>query len=210
MVAKLPASDVLRVAINMDFAGKPAVNILHAHVTLNGAFLLGGDQITTICEGIFNSWSARVMPALSSSLHLVSVDAVDLSSDLGGSGIHSGNTAGGQTTPALPANVALCVSWKEAIRYRGGHPRTYLAGICEGQLADPRHVTATVATGMAANMNQFLADVNAITTPSVTTLRVGTVHYERHKLKINPPNFIKYDIAEVNSRIDSQRRRLGR
>jgi len=119
---------------------------------------------------------------------------------------------GNQGEEALPANVALCISWQLSQRYRGGHPRTYIAGIAEGQQQD--NVSWKTSTTQAARdfANTFHQAVNSIAHGNFSSCHLGTVSFQRHKEWRTPSLFRDFvpGAAGVDSRIDSQRRRLGR
>ena len=151
------------------------------------------------------------MPELANNTFLHETSCHDLSDPSGADGIFVEPTpvAGGSGFIAFPANVALVVSWHEAISYRGGHPRTYLPGIPSGASADPQHVLGSYAAGVQTAANAFLAGINGAAWPTALgASALVVVHYHLHHVVLDPPvaNFIT--AATVNTRIDSQRRRL--
>jgi len=119
--------------------------------------------------------------------------------------------AGGNTGAPLPANCALVVSWKEDISYRGGHPRTYLCAIPDSVVLDPQHITAASAALYQSAGNLFIAGLAAADWPA--GMGVGelvAVHYHLNGAPLTPPQVRPLRAAVVNTRLDSQRRRLQR
>jgi predicted transcriptional regulator len=94
-------------------------------------------DITALVTHFGTAWAAHVMANLSSSLVLEAVQAIDLSSPSAPAAAAPFSSAGGDTTGnTMSANVAVTVQKKLSRRYRGGHPRTYLAGASTQKLVD--------------------------------------------------------------------------
>jgi hypothetical protein len=112
---------------------------------------------------------------------------------------------------SLPPNCAVAISWPILARYRGGHPRWYLPGVPESNLATPggNYITSTAAGGYQAEYASFLGAWNQIVVGS-TTMQLGTIsYYTGHALR-DPPLFRAFQDPQVSLRLDSQRRRLGK
>jgi len=110
---------------------------------------------------------------------------------------------------SAPANVAAVVSWDIARSYRGGHPRTYLGGVAAAALQDENSFTGTYLTTLSDDAAEFLAAVNALASVG-GPWHLGTLSRIRNHVAIDPPIFEEYLGAFVDSRCDTQRRRLGR
>lgn len=121
----------------------------------------------------------------------------------------SGSAAGAM----LPGNVALVISWSIALRYRGGHPRTYLGGIPSAQATDSNTWGSAALTAFGTGATNFLTAVNALTRGG-NTYALGSVDYWAHGAKppqlLATPLFYPFQSATVHPRIDTQRRRLGK
>lgn len=124
---------------------------------------------------------------------------------------HIGTDTGDFADQPYPANVSAAISWSIQQRYRGGHPRTYLPGIPSSQFADNTTLQASWITAVQNSANQFHQTVNAYASGTISSLLLGTVSFVRAKAWRSPPVFRSYVLngAFVDSRIDSQRRRLG-
>jgi hypothetical protein len=112
----------------------------------------------------------------------------------------------------LPANCAMCVSWKVQQRYKGGHARTYLPGIRSDILADASTFTSGVVAGVAAAANNMIDNVNALSRGDFGDAHMGIVSFVHANAWRSPPVFRDFvpGATAVDTRIDSQRRRLGR
>lgn len=124
----------------------------------------------------------------------------------------AGTQTGNQGDDCLPANVALCISWHVQQRYRGGHPRTYLAGQPGEKKADNTSWIAAYCSATQDFANQFHSTVNSINHGEIADVHLGTLSTQLRKQWRDPPIFRDYTLgaAHVDTRIDSQRRRLGR
>lgn len=125
-------------------------------------------------------------------------------------GVDTASFPGTKTNSCMPANCAVAVSWKVAIGYRGGHPRSYLAGLDLNDVPSLAAISPALASTLAAGGNTFLNSINGHSQGPLTSLTVGTISFVRQKQWRTPPVFVAYTTATCDTRIDSQRRRLGR
>lgn len=213
MPALLPVPGVARVVFNGTLGGNPCVNVFHVQGA--GADPWTQPQITDLATKIRGFFVTRLLPLIYNSYTLGNVDCTDLSSDTGVVAAQTGSNAGGKGSGTSPtANVAQCITWKIARHYRGGHPRTYLAppamtditGTTTWQTA---HVTAAQAAAVG-----FMNDV-AGATFATQSANLCCVHRVRGKdvdgnpIVLNPPLVDLFVDATFDTRVDSQRRRLG-
>lgn len=126
-------------------------------------------------------------------------------------GGHVENTIMGQTGIALPASASICISWHVAQRYRGGHPRTYLPGMSQQSMQDVQHWAASYADAIRVTADQFHLDINTHTAGTFGPFHLGTVSFVLRNAWRTPPVFRDFTTASalVDTRIDTQRRRLG-
>src|SRR5579859_3052731 len=87
-----------------------------------------------------DTWSAHQGSAFSNKLFLNQVTLEDLTSNVGAVGIDTTGAQGGDTGVETPAGVAVIVSESIYRRYRGGHPRQYLAGLPASNLQTPQTI----------------------------------------------------------------------
>jgi hypothetical protein len=122
----------------------------------------GADTNTTLLDFVTDlaaRWGTHVMPQLSADTTLTAVEGIDLTSNTSPEQTAFTSIAGSKAPPITPANCALVVSEEIARRYRGGHPRKYMGGLTNGQLASPSFWNVSDANAMSAALASFVAVV---------------------------------------------------
>lgn len=121
-------------------------------------------------------------------------------------------TGGGSNNTGfdLPANCAFVVSWIANIYWRGGKPRTYLSGGRSSQIQGTTALTSAAVLAIDGSADQFRTAVNALTAGTVSATQLGFVSFRTNNEERVPPLFYPYTGHKVHTRLDSQRRRLGR
>lgn len=208
----LPAvARVVRVQVRGLIRGaRPWQNGFHLQYTGTAP---GVSDLNTLAASIGTAYVTNFGPVIYTGNSVESVVLADLTSPLAASG-ESGFAGGGaRTGTSLTAQVACVVSWDINVRYRGGHPRTYHPA---GVIADaPSAVTwnGSFVTEMLAAATAFRTAMNALTTIGATYTMVTVSYFNPG----NQPGVIRpvpavYTVqgARVRSRIDTQRRRLGK
>ena len=211
MPAPLPAPNCIRSAVVMNLGDfGDVLNIFHTRWSTDGPY--DSTQLNAVSTLVATAFGAHFAPLLSTDLGLSRCDSRDLSVAMGGDGTYSyaGGSTGSIAQPSLPANVALVVSWKEFTSYRGGHPRTYLSGIPRTTQADPQHINTTYQGDIQGGATDFIAAIAAASGGGLPgTAELCVVHYLSAHVALNPPSVFAILRASVNTRLDSQRRRLG-
>jgi hypothetical protein len=140
--------------------------------------VMSGVDLLTVLTTVSGAWDANVMNHLSNSLVHIESHATDLSSSTSPTADIASTTAGGDTThPSLAANSAIVVSQHIARRYRGGHPRKYLAGMHSNMLQDVQTLNASFITAMSTGWTAFEAACTAAPPAAVGTLTHVSVSY---------------------------------
>lgn len=210
MAAHLPKSNCVQFAMRQTLGDDTHVtNVYHCIASAAGPY--SGLDLHAAASTFYDLWTTQFMAVLSDELSATACIAKDLSVVDGAEAtfVPLAPVIGASHSPSLPASTALVTSWKEAISYKGGHPRSYFAGIPNTQTSDPQHVTSDLRTTLQAAANAFISAVAAAAWPALMEgLILGTVHYLRNKIVLAPPEFQPFLSALVDSRIDSQRRRL--
>jgi hypothetical protein len=116
-----------------------------------------------------------------------------------------GGSLGGNT---LPPQCAAVISWGIGRRYRGGKPRTYIAGISEtAQVANgSSQVSNTYANILFQAAGQLLAGVATLAISGGSSI-LGTVSYRTLNAPRAVPIFEPYVAVHIHERLGSQRRR---
>lgn len=169
-------------------------------------------QLETWLEDILTEYGTAFAGVLSSNWQLVGAEGVMFHTG-GPDRVFASTAVVGEidTGTALPANIAVGISWRQALSYRGGHPRTYLCGANTEHLDDVTRLTGVAQGQFSTAANAFLTGVNAITGgATIGDTELGTVSFVVDGDWRTTPIFLPYLSGSVDLRIDSQRRRLGR
>jgi hypothetical protein len=136
------------------------------------------------------------------------VEGTDLTNNVGVVATAAASSVGTKTGTGTTNATAQCITWKTAAHYRGGHPRMYLFGpgtadITLGTTFVGSHVTALKTAALA-----WITDVN--TGAALTGVAMSLVRRTANKTVLTTPQIFAITSADVDSRIDTQRRRLGK
>lgn len=192
-------------------------NVLHYHYTGGPP---SGPDCATLAAGMAGHWNSDVASLCPSPTQLTSVTCTDLTSDAAAEGEWLGNHVGTRGDDSIPANAAVLISYPAPIRYRGGHPRTYLYVLGNADLEGAAHWAALAVTEVQTKWRTFLADCKAMTVGTTTLDNFGLVRYHGKYLPNGgPPHYylttpifeaIATTSAVAQSEMSSQRRRIGR
>lgn len=207
MVALPNAPGVAKIIVKQSFAGVAVYNVLHAWHGNGDSWTQA--ELDTLASTTRTAWVTNVIPLQASTLTLTDVQVVDLTSDTGLGSVSTGSNAGSGSGSANPANVAICWSWKNLTRYRGGHPRTYIAAIPNTANSNANTITSAVRTAHVAAATALRTAINGVVTGGGNA-HMGAVSYYKDKAVRGTPAFYEFTGVSVDDRFDSQRRRLGR
>lgn len=95
-------------------------------------------NLTQLCQDLVGWWDTLYSAQASSAVELVEVTATDLTTETGPVGSFNPSTTllGALTSPALPNNVTIAVSFRTASRGRSFRGRNYFVGLTESQVTD--------------------------------------------------------------------------
>lgn len=178
------------------------------HVKYSGPSL-DVTALNAMCLTWANTWGTYLSPIMSSGATLRTVEAWDLSSPAGTYGSANTSKAGTLAGNDLTNSVAQCISLKVNYRWRGGHPRMYLPPPTRAETVNGTQWTAGFQSTAQAAVRTWLTGMNNASSGG-TTFKVCCVRYINAKQIINPPLVLEVADVLVHSRIDSQRRRLGK
>lgn len=201
-----PAPQTLLARIEGSNQGQTFNNIFHLQYT---GTVPDAAALTSLAVEFGNAWSTSFQAVLNGDVQRTLVQLVDLSSQTGAQGELSGGAFGGRTGDALPCQVCCVISWHVNLRYRGGHPRTYLpAGVLTDVLTG-RTWTGTFLGEVDAAAENFLTQCNALVT-GATSYKLAVVSYHTANTLRPTPLTLPINGHAVHSRVDTQRRRLGK
>lgn len=154
------------------------------------------------------SWQSQI----SNDWSLVEVRVIDNSGATENVAVNNTVTAGAVGSVAVNPNTALVMSYPIAAHYRGGHPRTYVAGVPASSIATPggnEWSTGTQSTWESIGIT-LLGAVASMVVGGVADVLLGTISYYTGGAARAVPIFKTFLDVAVGSRLDSQRRRLGK
>lgn len=202
----------VKVRFAYTFANRPVFNITYLKYSTSAPSVA---ELNTLAGLVMSAWTTNIKPVLINSMNLNFIDCQDVSSRTGS---YYQNTTGGVGsvvgTTVLPSSIAMAVSLKVAKRYRGGHGRIYMCGF---NYADT--VTGTTwATARANAVNtawgNYVLAANGFTAGSNTYTAVVASFYTHdgagNQIFKTPPETYPIIGTAVHTRIDTQRRRLGK
>jgi len=180
-------------------------------------YLTGSGEIThttliALANGIYGQWGGTILDAMSTSATISRVQVVLWDGGEEFSAYSTSASAAGNVGGTMaPANVAACISWPISFHYRGGHPRTYIAGVPNSAIATSQRFDATWRASLETKARAFHTAVEALTPGGgIATVEHGIMSFVTDKEWRTPPVFRRITgDAQVDSRIDTQRRRLG-
>ena len=131
-------------------------------------------------------------------------------------GGYSNPIPGEDTGEPLDASAAVVVSWRTAAHWRGGHPRTYIAGVSQDRLDGVTRYTGATVSDYQDAADHYLSTINALTVGGFSNVQLGVLRRYANggseaipKQPLSPPIFVPFASAIVRQHIGSQRRRLG-
>lgn len=188
----------------------PWANVMWLFATGSGEITTG--DLNTLADALHTEYGDAFAPLLSQewSLDHTKVDLWFDGDQLQGD--NSESVVGVQPVDPFPAQVACCISWQLAVHYRGGHPRTYIAGVGVDEANNNTTWQPSFIGFMTTQANLFHAGVEAIGPigSGISSIEHGVVSFQSAKQWRTPPLFRRIAGGTVDTRIDTQRRRLGR
>lgn len=186
-------------------------NVMWLYLTGSGEITQG--DLEGVAGGASNAFGVHFMPVLST-LSLLTTTEVVLYDSVDGDlvAITDSAVAGSDDSASMPANVAACISWQIRSHYRGGHARTYLCGIGAAAAGTTTSWTGSYVGSLSSVSNAFHADLEGLGPigGGIDTVEHGIVSFQTNNAWRTPPIFRRIISGRADSRVDTQRRRLGR
>lgn len=138
---------------------------------------LSSTDLATILTTMRNAWNTNMAPLLITAQALTSITGTDLSSNTSAQQVNTVASAGTSAQASPGAGVAMVIKLKTALRFRGGHPRFYLAGLGAGSVASATQWATTSLTNVQSGFAAFIAASILAPPAAVGTLTHTTVSY---------------------------------
>ena len=202
-----PAPGVARFTFKGTCNGINVFNVMHIKGHTGAAW--NATDLHAVNVAADAAFRAYLLPWCSTDYTYIGSYAVDLTDAFGVDDTVPASSAGGRGSIGRIQSMACCITWKTSGHWRGGHGRTYLNGGGGGDFTNPTTWSGSYVTGTMAGANNFMLAVNtptAGTTPALVILR----RYSEKAPIPSGPIALPVTAAVVDSRIDTQRRRLGR
>jgi hypothetical protein len=186
--------------------GVNVANIFHVKGATGSAWSQA--DMNTMAQQMSLKWISRLVPLVTNAYNFTGVQGQDLTSDVGFASTAAASQVGGKVGTRLPNSASCCITWKTAAHYRGGHARTYLAPTIASDLTVGTTLIGTYVTAVKTAAQGFLSEIAMVAVAGPPAL--GLVRRQVNKTILTTPLFYPYTDADVDSRIDTQRRRLGK
>lgn len=190
---------------------RPWANIIHLQYTGTRP---SDSTLNALATQVGAAWASSLAAQVANNTSITLITCTDLSDISGAQGSSNQSVPGsGLSTNPLPVSVAACITWKTAARWRGGHPRNYLPGMVGANVTNGTSWTGTYRSALQTAAGTFHTNLNAMTVGGNTWVHVCLRRHQTlvdgtHSI-LNPAVPIPIITTLVDSRIDSQRRRLG-
>lgn len=215
-----PVPNVLKVFLRGQIdnsSGEIWGNVLHFSYT-------GTAPSNATCAAIATqaatAWAANMASTCPSPTELNFVQVVDLTSTTAGEGTFVGVHAGTRGDDSIPANAALLISYPSALRYKGGHPRTYLYVLGNADLNGAMDWSTAATAEVQTKWQAFLGAMVGFSTGGCTLSGFVSVRYKGKFLPNGGPphyylttplvNAIPVASATAQAQMASQRGRINR
>lgn len=215
MIPALP-NGTAELAIKGTNQGLPWACIVHAKCTLTGTPTTADAGV--LAQRYHVGWAGQFIPEQSDQIELHTVDCTLWYGDgLTVDGTYSNVVLGQDSGSPLPASAAVLVSLRVAERWKGGHPRMYIAGIVDDRLDTVNSYTGATVSAFQSAYDDFKAYVNGVSSTHIDAASQAVVRRFADggsltipKTYLDPPEVLVVSAGVVRSHVASQRRRLGR
>lgn len=203
-------ANVVKVRLIGQSYTRPWVNVFHMRYT---GGTIDSVAMSSMATSIRTAWGTNMAARYITNSSLTSVECTDIASRTGAQGVDNTAVVGGDATAGAPLSAAVCISLVIARRYRGGHPRMYLAGVNASAYTNGNTLAGTVVTNYSNSFGAFRTALNALSSGGATWQMCNVSYYKTvggaQVYKV-PPDVDTITGIKVHTRLDTQRRRLGK
>jgi hypothetical protein len=167
-------------------------------------------SVSGFAEEAFTEWVSVMVPLCDVNTTVDSVTVIDLSSADSNVGVYGTATAGTRTGALLPASLAALVSYPVSLRYKGGHPRTYLFVGVQPDLLNQSQWTEDFVADINGAWSGFQGTLAGATIDGTTYTGQCAVSYKAAGEFRETPIPLPINLFNVEQTCSSQRRRMRR
>jgi hypothetical protein len=138
------------------------------------------NDLDTIAGQASTFWQSQMAPECPSPTTLRNIECIDLSNNTGAGGEWNGVLSGTRGDDSIPANAAALISYPIDLRYRGGHPRTYLYVGGNADLQGASEWSTAFHTEFGQHWNTFLTLTGQATAGGCSLAGLVAVLYHGH------------------------------
>jgi hypothetical protein len=202
-----PVPNVVKLAVQGTSSDLRWENVLH--------YVYGGappslPSVTGLAEAMFNEYVDAIIPLTSDDASIDQVVVTDLSSSSSNVGTYGTATPGSAGGETLPASVAVLASYPVTLRYKGGHPRSYIFAGVQADLQDQSNWTSAFITEITDAWGNFIATPVGDTISGTTYTSQCAVSYRSADAYRETPVVMPITGFTILAPIASQRRRMRR
>ena len=164
----------------------------------------------TIATDVRNNSSSHLTAAFPSGVSINEHRVTDLSSATGAEGQNTTSVVGTEGASALLTNQTCFVThYPTALRYRGGHPRTYWPMGQDGDLVDTSHWSSSFVAAATALVQAWVNANAAITAGGTSITSMCAVSYFHGGALRTSPVVLTYSGVVGRPKVGAQRRRIA-
>jgi len=210
MATRRGPDESVRAAVSGVFGSTKWTNIFWFHTTHTTA--IDSTTMNTLCGNIFDIVKVNYIASTSDTNAITDVKAsyFPTGSPLVVVGEHTGSTAGGVSGDFMAASAAAVISWQAGVYWRGGKPRTYVGGLPLTAQDTQNDLDSGFVSTLLTEADGLITSFNALASGNFDSVQFGFVSFTSGGVDRSPPVFFPITGAAVHSRIDTQRRRLGK
>lgn len=202
-----PVPNQIKVRMSGTTQTTPFQHLFHM-AWVGGNAPLAGD-LNSVASQIGAAWVSALAPIHATTVTISLIECMDISSFTGATGSSSTARVGTRTGTAMPANVAAVGSYRVNYHWRGGHGRIYMPAGVTADTVNGKSWAPAFITLAGTALSSWLTALNAVVI-SGTPYNLTVVRYQGHAEQAPFPKSLPVTSTAFHSRIDTQRRRLGK
>lgn len=193
--------------INGTAGGQPVVNRFGVQ-DIDSSPMAG----SVVALHVKTGWIDNILPVMSEKYVFEDVRVVNFASPPVEAMLDGDATEGGVAGEMSPGNVAVCASFRTGFSGGSFRGRMYLGGVplSPGDPDDPNHLATDFLTNYQNAMEAWYQDLIDDDLQPIVISRYNKAAVPTPPHKRTTPILVGITSVSVNSRLDSQRRRLGR